>query len=82
MEVKGNSFQGFWLCCLSKRHKLEDNSEKCIFVSYSIETKGYQFNNPLTKQLIVGRDVVWSESSAWNWKELQQCLGVITADEL
>ena len=51
-------------------------------MSYSIETKGYQFNNPLTKQLIVSRDVVWSESSAWNWKELQQCLGVITADEL
>ena len=43
--------------------------------------KGYRFYNPLTKQLIVSRDVVWSESSAWNWNELQQCPSVIIEDE-
>lgn len=55
---------------------------KCVFLGYSIEIKGYQFYNSLTKQLIVNSDVVWSKSSAWNWKELQQCLDVIIEVEL
>lgn len=62
-KLKVNHFKVF-SCIASvyipsqKRQKVKDNSVKCIFVGYNIETKGYQFYNPLTKQLIVSRDVV------------------------
>ena len=29
-----------------KREKLDNNSVKCIFVGYSVETKGYWFYDP------------------------------------
>ena len=64
-----------------KKQKLDDNSVKCIFVGYSSETKGYRFFNPLTKQLIVSRDVVFDEKNAWNWDELQYSPGVICEDD-
>ncbi|KAL4289903.1 hypothetical protein GQ457_14G000940 [Hibiscus cannabinus] len=47
-----------------KRSKLDDNSVKCIFVGYSLETKGYRFYNPENKKLIISRDVVFDEKSA------------------
>jgi hypothetical protein len=54
-----------------KRHKLEDNSVKCIFMGYRMETKGYRCYDPLTKKLIVSRDVLFDEKNAWNWNEQQ-----------
>lgn len=33
----------------SKRKKLDDHGEKCIFVGYSEESKAYKLYNPLTK---------------------------------
>lgn len=54
-----------------KRQKLDDNSTKCIFVGYSIETKGYRLYDPLTKTLIVSRDVIFDEQNAWDWKNLE-----------
>ena len=49
-----------------KRQKLDDNSMKCIFIGYSIESKAYRFYDPLTKRLVVSRDVVFDEQNAWN----------------
>lgn len=49
-----------------KRGKLDDNSTKCIFVGYSSETKGYRLYNPLSKKLLISRDVVFDEKSSWN----------------
>jgi hypothetical protein len=39
------------------RKKLDDKSEKCIFTGYSETSKAYRFYNPITKKLIVSRDV-------------------------
>ena len=41
------------------RGKKDKKSEKCIFVGYSNESKGYQLYNPETKRLIIRRDVVF-----------------------
>lgn len=47
------------------RTKLEKKSEKCIFVGYSAETKGYRLYNPLTKKLNIRRDVIFDENIVW-----------------
>ncbi|GKV36358.1 hypothetical protein SLEP1_g44499 [Rubroshorea leprosula] len=51
------------------RTKMDQKSEKCIFVGYSCESKGYRLYNPITKKLIIRRDVVFDENSAWEWNE-------------
>jgi hypothetical protein len=35
----------------------------------SEETKGYRMFNPLTKKLIISRDVIFEENATWNWTE-------------
>lgn len=51
------------------RKKLDDRGEKCIFVSYSEESKEYKLFNPLTKKLVVSRDVIFDEDKAWIWDD-------------
>lgn len=62
------------------RTKLDDNTVKCI-VGNSIETKGYRFYNPLTKKLLISRDVIFDEKDAWNWDEMQYCPGPSLEDD-
>ena len=50
-----------------KRKKLDNHGEKCIFIGYSEESKAYKLYNPLTKKLVVSRDVVFNEAEAWSW---------------
>ena len=40
---------------------------KCILLGVSEETKGYRMFNPLTKKLIISRDVIFEENATWNW---------------
>ncbi|CAL1409608.1 unnamed protein product [Linum trigynum] len=55
-----------------QRRKLDDKSQPCIFLGLSSESKAYKLYNPLTKKLIVSRDVVFDESQGWSWdKEAQ-----------
>ncbi|KAF8378886.1 hypothetical protein HHK36_030235 [Tetracentron sinense] len=51
----------------AKRKKLDDRSEKCIFIGYSEESKAYKLYNPLTNKVVVSRDVIFSEEETWNW---------------
>jgi transposase InsO family protein len=44
-----------------KRSKLDQKAEKCIFIRYSLEQKGYRCFNPSTQKLQVSGDVVFDE---------------------
>ncbi|KAL0425549.1 UNVERIFIED_CONTAM: Retrovirus-related Pol polyprotein from transposon TNT 1-94 [Sesamum radiatum] len=50
-----------------KRHKLEEKTEKGIFLGYSTQSKGYRIYNLKTKKLIISRDVEFDEDAMWNW---------------
>ncbi|GMI83498.1 hypothetical protein HRI_002019000 [Hibiscus trionum] len=49
------------------RKKLDDRGEKCIFIGYDERSKAYRLYNPLTKKLIISRDVEFDEAEHWNW---------------
>ncbi|KAK2987329.1 hypothetical protein RJ640_023630 [Escallonia rubra] len=46
-----------------KRKKLDDKSEKCVFLGVSKVSKAYKLFNPLTKKIVTGRDVVFEEEA-------------------
>jgi transposase InsO family protein len=43
----------------ARRTKLDDKSEKCIFVGYGDRRMGYKLYNPITKKVIISRDVIF-----------------------
>ena len=50
-----------------QRTKLKDKSKMCIFIGYDEKTKGYKLLDPISKMVIVSRDVGVNESSEWDW---------------
>jgi hypothetical protein len=54
------------------RKKLDDRSEKCIFTGYSETSKAYRLYNPISKKLILNRDVKFMKNQLWNESENQQ----------
>jgi hypothetical protein len=48
-----------------KRSKLDPKVEKCIFIRYSLEQKGYKCFNPSTQKLQMNKDVVFDEMVSW-----------------
>jgi hypothetical protein len=44
------------------RRKLDGKSEKCIFTGYSETSKSYRLYNPISKKLILSRDVKFLEN--------------------
>jgi hypothetical protein len=46
------------------RTKLDSKAEKCVFIGYSLEQKGYRCYNPITHEMRVSRDVVFDEISS------------------
>lgn len=40
-----------------KSQNLDDKGEKCIFMSYSEESKAYRLYNLVTKKIVISRDV-------------------------
>ncbi|CAM8959850.1 unnamed protein product [Rhodiola kirilowii] len=52
-----------------KRKKLDDKGEKCIFLGVSEQSKAYKLYNPVTKKIVISRDVIFDEERIWNWGE-------------
>ncbi|CAL2240562.1 unnamed protein product [Prunus armeniaca] len=54
------------------RHKLEENSHKCIFVGYGLCEKGYRLFDPSTRKVILSRDVQFNENGLWKWENARE----------
>ena len=50
-----------------RRTKLEDKRKMYIFIGYDEKTKGYKLLGPISKMVIVSRDVQVNEASEWDW---------------
>ena len=50
-----------------KRKKLDVKSIKCVLLGLSSESKAYKLYNPITKRIVVSRDVVFDENASWEW---------------
>ena len=48
------------------RRKLDDISERCIFVGYSEESRAYKLYNPITQKYVISRDVQFKEDEVWD----------------
>ncbi|KAM1582901.1 hypothetical protein ACFX10_030579 [Malus domestica] len=47
-------------------HKLEENCHKCIFVGYGASEKGYRLYDPISRKIILSRDVTFDENVSWD----------------
>jgi transposase InsO family protein len=56
----------------ARRTKLDDKSEKCIFVGYGDRRMGYKLYNPITKKVIMSRDIIFKEDKTWQWNDDQK----------
>jgi hypothetical protein len=48
------------------RRKLDDISERCIFVGYNEESRAYKLYNPITQKYVISNDVQFKEDEAWD----------------
>ena len=51
-----------------KRSKLDDKSEKLIFIGYDMSSKGYKLYNPSNGKTIISRGVEFDEEGAWDFE--------------
>ncbi|EOY09394.1 Uncharacterized protein TCM_024822 [Theobroma cacao] len=49
------------------QHKLDEKSEKCIFLGYSSQSKAYRLYNSKNGKIIISRDVIFNEDASWDW---------------
>ena len=50
-----------------QRSKLDDKSQKYIFIGYDANSKGYMLYNPNTGKTIINQDVIFDEEGEWDW---------------
>lgn len=50
-----------------ERTKLDDRSKKMVFIGYAENWKGYKCFDPVTKKVVVSRDVEFEEEASWDW---------------
>lgn len=49
-----------------KRKKLDNKSEKGVFLGVSRKSKAYKIFNPVTKKIITSHDVIFDEDNTWD----------------
>lgn len=47
---------------------MDKKSEKCMLVGYSADLKAYRLYNPVIRNVIISRSVVFNEEARWHWK--------------
>jgi len=52
-----------------KRKKLVDKGVKCVFIGISDQSKAYKLYDPITKKIIISRNVIFDEEQFWPWSE-------------
>ncbi|KAL2251279.1 UNVERIFIED_CONTAM: Retrovirus-related Pol polyprotein from transposon TNT 1-94 [Sesamum indicum] len=50
-----------------KRTKLDNKSEKYLFIGYDQSSKGYKLHKPITGNIVISRDVEFDEEGVWEW---------------
>lgn len=63
----------------AKRTKLESKSISGILLGISDESKGYKVYDPVSKKVVISRDVVFEEKKKWDW---DKCYKQQILDEL
>ncbi|MCO5569463.1 hypothetical protein L7F22_023175 [Adiantum nelumboides] len=63
------------------RKKLNPKAEKCIFIGYSLEQKGYKCYKPITRHVRVSSDVVFYEMASW-YADLKHDIGTHVMDKM
>lgn len=58
----------FALIPYERRTKLDEKSIKCVIFGVSKESKAYRLYNPVTKKIIISKDVKFDESKKWDWE--------------
>jgi hypothetical protein len=64
-----------------KRTKIEDKSQKYILLGYGENSHGYKLYNPMTKKVIMSRDVKFDEEQGWSWNSEDQPQKLIVDEE-
>lgn len=55
-----------------RRTKLDDKALKCVLLGVSEESKAYKLYNPISKKIIISRDVFFKETEFWPWNSPQE----------
>ncbi|XP_074318153.1 uncharacterized protein LOC141654945 [Silene latifolia] len=61
-----------WLNSDQKRSKLDDKSKKCVFLGVSDESKAWRLYEPISKKVIISKDVVFEEDKTWDWGRTEE----------
>lgn len=64
-----------------RRTKLKDKSQKCILLGYEENLHDYKLYNPMTKKVIMSRDVKFDEEQGWSWNSEDQRHKLIVDEE-
>ncbi|KAL5862321.1 hypothetical protein ACOSQ3_003608 [Xanthoceras sorbifolium] len=52
-----------------REKKLDDNEDKCIFLGINDQSKAYKLYNPITKKIVISRDIVFDKEKFWSWSD-------------
>lgn len=50
-----------------RRTKLDSKSITCVQLGISEESKGYRLYDPVSKKIVVSKDVIFEEEKQWDW---------------
>ncbi|PHT78282.1 hypothetical protein T459_16334 [Capsicum annuum] len=64
----------------ARRTKIKDKSVSCVLFGVSGDSKEYKIFDPVSKRIIVSRDVIFKEDRMWDWNAKSQREHLIELD--